>query len=320
MTDDERLGPSRRISVGEVALHCRDAGAGPLVVLLHGFPEFWYSWRYQIPALVEAEFRVVAPDMRGYNLSDKPKGVLNYRVERLIEDVRGLLDALGVAKAHVVGHDWGAVVAWFFAMHFPERLERLAILNVAHPVRYQQSLRTLRQLRKSWYVFAFQVPGLPEYGFRRRGYRAIREVFRRDPVRKGAFTEEDIDKYVEAMAQPGALTSAIHYYRAAMRDAIRGTQIRVKRIEHPVLVLWGEEDRYIGSELAEPDPKWVPLARVVRFPDASHWVQVDRPERVNEWLIPFLRDSAGPGDERTEETPKGRETPGSSSRAAVPPA
>lgn len=274
--------------VGSVRLHGMEAGEGPLVVLLHGFPEFWYCWRRQAPDLVRAGFRVIAIDLRGYNLSDKPKGVSSYRVEHLADDVAGLIKSAGETKAHVVGHDWGAVVAWFFAMRHPNLLDRLAILNVPHPVRMQEGWRTWSQLKKSWYVFFFQIPWLPERGFRANHYHSLRVVFRRDPCRPGAYSEGDIDRYVEAFQQPGCLTSAINYYRAIIRTAPSARVRLLRRIEAPVLVLWGELDRYLNKELADPPTEWVPNARVIRYPQASHWVQVDEAENVNRELIEFL--------------------------------
>jgi epoxide hydrolase 4 len=271
-----------------VRLHYVEAGKGPLVVLLHGFPEFWYSWRSQIPALAEAGFRVVAADMRGYNLSDKPRGVKPYSTDILARDVARLIEACGEPRASVVGHDWGAGVAWTFAMLYPHHLERLGILNVPHPITMQRGLRTRRQLRKSWYIFFFQLPLLPEAWSRAGKYRLVRAALRRDPVNRDAFSADDVERYVEAIARPGALTASINYYRAFLRY---GWQLRkrMRRIDAPVLVIWGEQDRYLGRELAEPDPAWVPNARVERVANASHWVQNDQPQRVNELLIEFLQ-------------------------------
>jgi pimeloyl-ACP methyl ester carboxylesterase len=280
--------------LGDVRLHYVEAGSGPLVVLLHGFPEFWYSWRYQIPALAAAGFRAVAPDMRGYNRSDKPRGVRGYAGDRLAGDVAKLIRACGAERAVVVGHDWGGAVAWLFAMAYPALLERLVIMNAPHPARFLRALRTWRQVRKSWYMFFFQLPWLPESRFRARDFAAMRRTFRRDPVRPGAFSAEDIDRYVEAMAQPGALTAAINYYRAMFRQT-RQVRSGFPRIEAPVQVIWGERDRYLGAELAEPDRRLVPHVRVARLPDASHWVQVDQPDRVNALLIDFLREQRAGG-------------------------
>ncbi len=279
----------RYADLGDVRLHYVEAGEGPLVLLLHGFPQFWYEWRYQIPALVEAGFRVIAPDMRGYNLSDKPPGVRAYRVELLADDVERLILACGEQTATVVGHDWGAMVAWIAAMRYPGRVRRLAILNVPHPARFLDALLSPRQLLRSSYIFFFQIPRLPEEVIRARDFTLLRSAFHRDPVRPEAFTAEDIERYVEAMARPGALTATLNYYRALLRNP-RQTQALLERIEAPVLVIWGEKDRFLSRRLAEPPSLWVPnLLGVERLPDASHWVAEDRPREVNTLLLDFLR-------------------------------
>ena len=278
----------RYANVGGVRLHYVEAGEGPLVLLLHGFPQFWYEWRHQIPALVEAGFRVVAPDMRGYNLSDKPPGVRAYRVELLARDVERLILACGERTASVVGHDWGAIVAWIAAMRHPGRVERLAILNVPHPARFLDGLLSPGQLLRSSYMFFFQIPRLPEAVIRAGDFALLQSVFRRDPVRPGAFTAGDIERYAEAMAQPGALTATLNYYRALLRNP-REVGALLERIEAPVLVIWGERDRFLSRRLAEPPRLWVPnLLRVERLREASHWVAEDCPREVNTLLLDFL--------------------------------
>lgn len=272
--------------VDSVRLHYVEAGSGPLVLLLHGFPEFWYSWRHQIPVLAQAGYHVVAPDMRGYNLSDKPAGWRSYGAEHLAGDIAGLIRGFGAERAQVVGHDWGAAVTYLTAMQHPEVVERAAILNVPHPQRMLEGLRNPRQMLRSWYMFAFQLPWLPEALAPLGGFALWRRTLRADAP--AAFSERDLDRYVEAWSQPGALQAMLGYYRAALRQSPRRARARMSRIEAPVLVIWGEQDRALGSELAEPDPEWVPNARVERIPDASHWVQMDAPERVNRLLLDFL--------------------------------
>lgn len=273
---------------GGVRLHYVEAGEGPLVVLLHGFPEFWYSWRRQITPLAEAGFHVVAPDMRGYNLSDKPQSWRAYDTSLLAQDIAGLIRSFGEQSADVVGHDWGAAVAYAVAMYHPEVVRRLAILNVPHPARMLEGFRTLKQLRKSWYMFFFQIPRLPEYMARRNEFAVGKRSLRADS--KKAFSDEDLERYVEAWSQPGALTGAVNYYRAALRRSPGKALAQMKPIEAQTLVIWGMLDRHLGSELAEPAPEWVPNVRVERIPDATHWVQHDAPERVNELLVEFLDD------------------------------
>lgn len=290
MTLDESKLSHRFTERSGVRLHYVEAGEGPLVVLLHGFPELWYSWRHQIPALVEAGYRVIAPDMRGYNLSDKPAGVAAYASSELTADVAALIQAAGVERAAaVVGHDWGAGVAWPFAMRYPELLERLVILNGPHPATMLAALRTPRQLRKSWYMFFFQIPMLPELLMRWTDYAPLRASVKNDPCRPGAVTDDELARYLEAWSQPGALTATINYYRAALRPSSLLKSGKPPRVDTPVLIIWGEHDRYLGPEVAMPDPELAPNVRLVRIPDASHFAHYDRPEKVNQLLLDFLR-------------------------------
>ena len=271
--------------VNNVLLHWVEQGTGPLVVLLHGFPEFWYGWRRQIPALAEAGFRVVAPDMRGYNLSEKPSGISSYAIGKLVDDVAGLLRHLGAERAHLAGHDWGGVVAWWTAMLKPERVDRLVIANAPHPRVFARELRGPRQLFRSAYAFFFQLPLLPEAAFRRRGYALVERIFERDPRRPGAFTDEDVQRYRAAMSRPGALPAMLHYYRALQRTR----RPRARTIPHPTLVIWGEQDRALNVENTVGLERYVPNVRVERIPDASHWVLSDAPERVSALMVEFLR-------------------------------
>ena len=269
--------------VGDVNLHYVEAGDGPLVVLLHGFPEFWYSWRLQIAALVKAGYRVVAPDMRGYNLSSKPEKFTDYTADKPAADIRGLIRELGADSAMVVGHDWGGSVAWTLAMNHPEVVDRLVILNAAHPRKLNEGLRNPRQLLRSWYFFYFQFPGSPERRAARDGWKFFKG-FQRDA--RPPYTQQENDRYVEAWSQPGAAKAMIDYYRAAVR---LGSKQKVLPISAPTLVIWGQGDRYLGPDLAEPHQEDVPnLDRVERLPNASHWVHHDEAERVNNLLIAFL--------------------------------
>jgi len=263
------------VQAGEVRLHCAAMGPrdGPLAVLLHGFPDCWISWRKQLPALAAAGFRAVAPDLRGYGGSDKPRGVKAYRMEKLCADIALLIEALGHDRADVVGHDWGGYVAWYLAMWRPGRVRRIAALNIPHPQRMVRGLWTPRQLRKSWYVFFFQLPLLPE---RFMTDERLQRLFHR------IYQAEEISIVLQAVRDR---SPPIHYYRAALRHPA----LRWKRIDAPALVIWGERDRWLGAELAQPDPRWVPDVRVERIAEAGHWVQAEAAERVNELLLAFLR-------------------------------
>lgn len=234
------------VQLDEVRLHVVEAGEGPLVVLLHGFPEFWYSWRFQIPVLVRQGFRVVAPDMRGYNLSDKPAGVRAYRVERLAADVAQLIERLGEDKAAVVGHDWGGMVAWWFAMRHPDRLSRLAVLNCPHPEHALAMMRSRTQRKKSAYMLYFQVPWLPERMLGHDGGEMLRKIFRRDPEREGAFSEADIDRYVQALSGP-SMHAALNYYRALLRRSPLAQHRALRPIEVPAQITFSSWNVDEGS-------------------------------------------------------------------------
>ncbi len=286
-----------------VRLHYVEAGAGPggtapPVILLHGFPEFWYSWRHQLPALAAAGFRALAPDLRGYNLSGRPPGVRPYRIGALIGDVVGLIAHAGAARAVLVGHDWGGLIAWYAAMYLPDVVERLVVLNAPHPALFARELRNPGQLVRSSYQFFFQLPRLPEAALRARDYAVVRRTLRDDPVHPDAFTAGDIARYVEALDRPGALTATINYYRAAYRRDPRRALRELREIRPvavPTLLIWGERDRFLGPGLTRGLDRWAPDLRVERIPDASHWVQNDAPERVNAALLAFLRERAGAG-------------------------
>ncbi len=279
-------------TVNGIRMHWAEQGSGPLVVLLHGFPEFWYSWRHQMPALAAAGFRVVAPDQRGYNLTEKPKGVAAYGMDHLVADVAALIRELGEARAAIVGHDWGGGVAWSFAARHPEMTTRLAVLNCPHPAAMQRALRrNPRQMLRSWYILFFQLPKLPELAFRAQNYRAIEQALRGMALRPDTFSDEDVRAYKSAAAQPGALTAAINWYRAAARE-FRQTR-PLPPITVPTLLIWATEDRALGVELTRGMSRWVKNLAIRYIPRTSHWVQQERPEIVNRYLLEFLAEGRG---------------------------
>src|SRR3984957_20666589 len=282
---------------GDQRLNYVEAGGGPLIVLLHGFPEFWYGWRLQLEPLAAAGFRVVAPDLRGFNLSSKPDGVAPHAADPLVADIRGLIRERGAESAHLVGHDWGGTVAWDLAMNHPEVVDRLAILTPAHPRKLSEGLHHPGQLRKSWYFFFFDLPDLPESVVHADHWHFFRH-FLRDA--RPAYTPAEIERYVEAWSQPGAASGMINYYRSSVRASQKKALEALRPVNAPTLVIWGERDRYLSPDLAEPDHDDVPnLNRVERLPDASHWVHHDAAERVNQLLTGFFapamagRDSGG---------------------------
>jgi len=272
--------------VGDVRLHYVEAGEGPLIVLLHGFPEFWYGWRLQIAPLAAAGFRVVAPDMRGYNLSSRPEGVHAYDTDHLTADIRGLIQERGAQSALLVGHDWGGSVAWATAMKYPEVVDRLAILNAAHPRKLSQGLHHPGQLRKSWYFFFFDLPELPEVVVQANRWHFFRHFLH---AANPPYTPEEMDRYIEAWSQPGAAAGMINYYRSSVRQSPKDAEAALRPISAPTLVIWGQRDSYLGPELAEPEHDDVPnLDRVERLDDASHWVHHDEAERVTQLLTGFF--------------------------------
>jgi pimeloyl-ACP methyl ester carboxylesterase len=273
-----------------VQLHAVVAGPeeGPLAVLLHGFPECWYSWRSQIPVLAQAGYRVVAPDQRGYDLSDKPPRVENYQVDRLSDDILALIRALGRERATLIAHDWGGVVAWRFAMDYPQAVNRLVVMNAPHPVAFAREMRRgWSQRLKSWYMFCFQVPWLPEALLTLSPLTTARLFFQRTAVRRSAFSESDLAVMAAALAQPGAMGAMIHWYRAAFRHpSARGT----RAIEAPTLLIWAEDDVALGKALTYDLERWVPDLQRHYIPSCGHWVQNEAPSEVNERMMAFLRE------------------------------
>lgn len=287
-------------NVNGTRLHYAESGGGDdLVLLLHGFPEFWYSWRNQLSALA-ADYRVVAPDMRGYNLSDKPPRVEDYRIEALVEDVHGLINHFGAERAAIVAHDWGAAVAWRVAEKYPERVSKLAILQVPPAAAWRANM-TLGQLFRSWYMFLFLLPRIPEWIFRRRNFRTVEKMFTESVARKGTFTAADIELYKEALGQPGALTAALNYYRANVarlmsrkprirkRDEDDAAEAPTGRIRVPTLFIYGEQDVALTPATVRGVERFIDAPyRELRIADSGHWVQNEAAAEVNAALLEFL--------------------------------
>ncbi len=279
----------QQITTNGISLHVVQDGpsAGQLVILLHGFPEFWYGWRRQIPYLSAAGYRVWAPDQRGYNLSDKPQGIAAYTLDELAADVVGLMDAAGQEKAFVVGHDWGAAVAWWVAAKYPERVARMVAINVPHlSVMKAYVRRSLTQMRKSWYVLFFQLPWLPERLARLRNWNAAAQALRVSS-RPGTFTDGDLDTYRQAWSQPKAYTSMLNWYRAVVRKSLAPPAN--PRIRVPTLLIWGAQDRYLRREMAQPSVDLCDDGRLVFIEGATHWVQHEEADQVNKLIDAFLR-------------------------------
>lgn len=281
-------------SVNGVTLHYAESGSGELVILLHGFPEFWYSWRHQLKALAP-HFHVVAPDLRGYNLSDKPANVADYRIEVLVEDVVGLLNHFGAPKAAIVGHDWGGGVAWAFAQKHAERVSKLVVLQVPPAAAWRANI-SLHQLLRSWYMFLFQLPRLPEWLISRKDFAGLNQVFREQISRRGTFSETDVAVYRDALRKPGALTAGLNYYRANIGRLMGRASSGAKRSEQdsrirvPTLFIFAEQDAAILPRTVKGVGDFINAPyRELRIPDSSHWVQNEAAAEVNAALLKFLR-------------------------------
>jgi len=277
--------------------HVASCGSGDrLALCLHGFPECWYSWRHQMPLLARLGYRVWAPDLRGYGDSERPAGMAAYAIEHLLDDVAGLIDAAGARSTVLVAHDWGGVIAWFFAMRRPRPLDRLVVMNLPHPAAMERELRTWRQVRRSWYVLFFQLPWLPELLLRAGDYRAIRDAFRGMAIDKRRFPDEVLRVYRDQAARPGALTAMLNYYRALVRGGggRRQAALGYPVIDTPTLLLWGEADTALSKETTYGTERYAANLTLRYLPNVSHWVQQEAPEVVNAMLEAWLADRPVP--------------------------
>ncbi|AFZ00701.1 alpha/beta fold hydrolase [Calothrix sp. PCC 6303] len=272
-----------------IGLHYVTQGEGELMLMLHGFPEFWYSWRHQISEFAKY-YKVVALDLRGYNDSDKPTQKSAYTMNEFIKDIQGVITGLGYDKCILVAHDWGGAIAWNFAHTFPEMLNQLIILNLPHPAKFGQGLRTFQQLQKSWYIFLFQLPLLPEFLIRLSNYKLIGSIFTKTAVNQSTFPMDDINAYKEAAAKPGALTAMLNYYRNIFQQNTFGHQWKL--IEVSTLIIWGENDMALGKELTYGTETYVRDLQIKYIPNCSHWVQQEEPQLVNQYIREFLSITA----------------------------
>ena len=272
------------LPTNDIRLHCALAGPedGDPVFLLHGFPEAWFGWETQISPLAEAGFRVIVPDQRGYNLSDKPKGISSYKMGTLVDDILGFANGFGYEQFHLAGHDFGALVCWNLAVQHPRRLKRLAIANVPHPAVMKNYLPTNpSQILKSWYAIFFQLPCIPERLVRANNWQFLLSAMPED------LTESERNRYRGAWAQPGAMISMINWYRASLRSTKKSST--ESQIQVPTLVIWGEQDPHISYEMAPLSINLCESGRLVTFEDASHWVIHDKPREVSQLLIEHFR-------------------------------
>jgi len=274
----------RTVQSGDVRLHCVTAGPedGPLVLFLHGFPARWSTWRGILPAIAQAGYLAVAPDLRGYGASDRPVGIDSYSVLRVVEDVIAILDAFGRERAFVVGHDVGGGVAWALAMTHPQRVERLATLNSVHVVGFERQIRKWSQLSKSWYIFFFLLPWIPEWWLSRRDFRFVHRALIADGL-----PDDVVRDLLEGIRPPGALHAALDWYRASFRD-VAGKRLLLKKVDLPTLSVWGDREAHLDPELAIPPADWVRNARIEHVPEAGHWVHHEAPERVTELILSHI--------------------------------
>lgn len=275
------------IQANGIKFHCVTEGQGDLVLLLHGFPQSSYAWRHQIPSLAK-HFKVVAPDLRGYGETDRPEGVENYAMHILVQDIAGIIKALGYEKAHIVGHDWGGAIAWRFAQEHPELVNKLIVLNAPFPQIFIKALRgNFAQMRKSWYIYFFQLPGLPEALFKWRSKQIIKGVLQGTGARPGTFTKEDLQKYTAALERPGAFKAVLNYYRAALRGKPPSGD---GKVTVPTLLIWGEKDQALGKDLTFGMKKYFTNGLKIEYlPESSHWVVEEEPEKVTALILSFLR-------------------------------
>jgi len=275
------------IMTNGLRLHYVTQGEGPLMLMLHGFPEFWYAWKHQIPEFAQ-DYKVVAVDLRGYNDSDKPAGVEAYRMPELEQDVRGIILGLGYERCVLVAHDWGGLIAWTFAYDYPELVERLIVMNCPHPAKFLAGLQTLQQQLRSWYMLFFQLPWLPEFVLQADNYKLIGQLFIGTTAHPNAFPPADVEAYKQAAAKPGALTAMLNYYRAnLLKPAWDHRDWTV--LPMPTLIIWGEADQALGKELTYGTELYAADLTVRYLPQASHWVAQEEPELVNHYMREFLR-------------------------------
>jgi pimeloyl-ACP methyl ester carboxylesterase len=264
------------LQVNGISLHVEDQGSGRPVVLLHGWPDSGYLWRNQVPFLAAKGFRTITPDLRGLGRSDRPKEVAAYAMRNAVADVIGILDALGIDAADVVGHDWGAAVAWFTAMMQPKRVRKLVILSVPHPL----APRTLRQREMAWYQLFFQFEGIAEAWLRHDDWAMFREFSRGDG---------DMDRYISDLAREGALTASLNWYRANLAPTMPGPPPPLPPVEAPTLGIWSTRDHYLDGERMKESYRFVKGPwRYEEIEGASHWIPLDAPERLNGLLAEWL--------------------------------
>lgn len=282
-----RMQQAGDITLELAELPAANGATNRLALCVHGFPELNFSWRHQMPALSELGWRVWVPNMRGYGASDRPQGVDAYHLDRLMADLAALIDASGAREVLLIAHDWGAIIAWQFAIRRVRPLAGLVIMNVPHPHVFARELKTWGQLRRSWYIFAFQLPWLPDRLLAANRARRIGGAISRMAVDKSAFPRDVLDVYRNAAARPGAITAMINYYRSMARSG-SNRPIGDGRVEAPTLMIWGEEDKALGIGCTRGTDAYCADFTLHRLPGVSHWVQQEAPDQVNAIMTAWL--------------------------------
>jgi pimeloyl-ACP methyl ester carboxylesterase len=279
----------RYIQTNGIKLHVMEAGPadGPMILFLHGFPEFWYAWRKQLQFFADKGYLVVAPDQRGYNLSDKPEGIASYKIDELAKDIIGLIDAYGRKQVNLVGHDWGASVSWWVALKYPERIRKLVILNVPHPKVMAKNIFTnVEQMKKSWYIFYFQIPGAVDKLAKATNYEWVLQMITTS-ANPGAFTPAELEEYRKAFSQPGAFTAMVNWYRAMVQT--QQVPPASFDVTMPMIFMWGEEDVAMLTEMADQSMAYCKQGKLIKMPGVSHWIQHEQADKVNAIIEEFFK-------------------------------
>lgn len=286
---------TRMIDANGLTFEVDEAGSGSrFALLLHGFPESKFSWRHQIPLLVKLGYRVWAPNLRGYGKTSKPEGVMAYHIDRLVDDVAGLVHAAEAKETLLVAHDWGAIIAWQVAMRQTIALEKVVIMNVPHPACFLRQAWKWEQLKRSWYMFAFQLPVIPEWALLANDAEIVARSFTDMAVDRHRFPKEVTDEYRRSAQEPGAAKAMVNYYRALLRTKFSVSNPKPGTVDAPMLMIWGASDKALTNATTEGTGRYVHDFTLRMLPNVSHWVQQEAPEKVNAILEAWLTGKEPP--------------------------
>lgn len=278
------------IEHGDFRLEAYEFGpkSGELVILLHGFPECWATWRHQITPLATVGYRVLVPNLRGYGRGDKPEKLVDYRIDKLASDIDAAMAYAGRDKCHLVGHDWGGAIAWWYGIHSSDKLATLSILNAPHPMAFMQTLKQHPlQWLKSWYIFFFQLPWLPEKILSLFRFKRLRDTLT-GSSNEGSYDQRDLEMLQDCWQQPGCTTAMLNYYRSMVRDRQKPHKPPV--VDAPAQILWGEQDLALSLPMAYRSVEFLKQGQLNRYADATHWLNHDKPEVITKRLLTFFAD------------------------------